>query len=102
MAKSKSTDFVVEAIKRIDDATKKISGDVDELKLTAAEQQIILAEHIRRTEANEALLEAYEARVKPLEDHISMWAGAWKVLAGLGVLASIAGAVYKIFVQQGG
>lgn len=99
MAKIKlsADELIVEAIKRIDGATTDISKNVTTLTATAAAQQAILDEHMRRTEANEKQLELFESRVHPLETHVSMWAGAGKVLAILGVLASIVGACYKFF-----
>lgn len=99
MAKSKkllADELIVEAIKRIDGTTKEINASVTELTATAAAQQVSLEEHMRRTEANEKHLEHIQSRVLPLEEHISMWAGAGKVLAVVGALVSIGAAIYKI------
>lgn len=98
MGKPKNTadELLIEAIKRIDGATADINSNITQLTATAAAQQVSLEEHMRRTEANEKHLELIESRVSPLEAHVSMWAGAGKVLAILGTLAGIAAAVYKV------
>ena len=115
MAKKTSPDTLVkeilEKIDKVTDETRKemveMRKDVSSLANTAVEQQVILKEHMRRTEANEASLkiladthainaEKISNRIAPLEAHISMWAGAWKVLATLAAIATIAGAAWKV------
>lgn len=102
---------ILDRIDKVTDETRTEMGemrkDVSSLANTATKQQAILEEHIRRTEANEKAVNVLTdkhlvdindigSRLKPLEAHISMWAGAWKVLAVLSALATIAAATYKI------
>jgi hypothetical protein len=78
-----------------------------EMAVTQAKQQVILEEHIRRTEINEEELELHKKthqtdikdvheKIEPLTKNIAMWAGAGKVLAVMTSLAAIAAAVVKI------
>lgn len=105
---------------RIDSATTEIGADVKELKAsvneleaTSREHKAILDEHMRRTAAAEENIELLrlrdekrdeevEDRIKPLEKHVAMWAGAGKVLAVLGTIAAIIGAVVKAVSVFGG
>lgn len=68
---------------------------VADIKVTLAAQAASLDEHMRRTEAAEASLEKLHAEVIPLKQHVAMWAGAGKVLAILGTLATIGALVMK-------
>jgi hypothetical protein len=73
-----------------------------EIVAIQSEQKAILAEHIRRSNANEDLIRdlraATEARLRPLEDSTVSWASAGKLSA---ILASTAGVVYAILKAMG-
>jgi len=74
---------------------------------TQVKQQVILEEHIRRTEVNERALELMRdnhssdinklnTKIEPLEKHVAMWGGVGKAVAILGVVASIVAAALKM------
>ena len=86
---------------------KSVGERISKVDVTLTRQQVILEDHIKRTELQEkaladhreldaSLFEKLGNRVKPLEIQSAMWAGAGKVLAIIGLIAGIAGAVYKI------
>ena len=73
-----------------------------EIVAIQSEQKAILAEHIRRSNANEDLIRDFRAHVehrfRPLEDSTVSWASAGKLSA---VLASSAGIVYAVLKAMG-
>lgn len=105
---------LVDVLNRVDKATDSIKselsavrGDIGEMKITSAKHQVVLEEHMRRTDAAEAALRLLEERheiqvdtlakrVQPLEQHVALWSTFGKILAALSALASIAVAIYKI------
>ena len=116
MAHKKETpDFMKVILDRIDKVTDETRKDIGEMKTTLTDikvvqgsQAVTLAEHIRRTIANEEALRlhtdkeelefaAVGTRLVPLEKHVWMWSGVGKALAILGTLSAIAGAVYKFY-----
>lgn len=114
MAASKFEKEVIAQLAQLGISSKIVNEDVSEIKehvsgllKTAANQESVLSEHIRRTDLNEqavqmltdkhhSSIEAIDARFAPLEKHISMWAGAWKLIAALGILAGIGTLFLKI------
>lgn len=111
----KSINSLIEALSaKMDVHNKATTVDIKEIKETlhglhivSEKQQVILDEHIRRTEANERALELLSNkhleveqsivnRLIPLEKHVSMWAGAGKVLAVIGSVAGIAYSIYRL------
>lgn len=56
----------------------------------------ILADHTRRSLANEEAVELLRQRFDPLEKHVAMWAGAGKVLTVLAGLSVVATLVLKL------
>jgi hypothetical protein len=57
--------------------------------------ELNLAEHMRRTEALEALHDELHERIKPIEQHVSMWAGAGKAVTYLLTILGIVAAIFK-------
>jgi hypothetical protein len=62
---------------------------INDINVTQARQQIILEEHIRRTEANEQMvamakkqydedIRVLHTKISPIEKHVAMWGGAGK------------------------
>lgn len=76
--------------KRIESKLDTIVDDIGAMKVTSAEQHIVLKEHVRRTEL-------LEEAVKPLEKHVYMVNGVLKFLGVLGLLASIVEALMWVF-----
>ena len=61
----------------------KISENINEIKITLAEQHVTLKEHVRRTEI-------LEAEIKPLKAHVQ---GVHLVLKLIGVASMLGAAV---------
>lgn len=75
---------------RLEEKLDKLDSKLDEIVVVQTKQQVILEDHIARTyQVEEAL--------KPLKAQQNQLLGAVKLISFLGILASIAAAVYKIF-----
>lgn len=74
---------------------EEIEADVDQIKITLAEQAAILKEHIRRTAVAEARLDKHEEAFKPLQTHVAMWGYMGKVITAAGALTGVVMAVLK-------
>lgn len=72
-----------------------IREDIGDIKIVQAEQALTLRDHIRRTELNEAALEAQKKELAPLKTHVAVWGYVGKILAG-AVLAAMIGTVVKL------
>ena len=64
----------------------KIAEDIGEIKVTLAEQKIILENHIARTEALEEIVE-------PIKKHVEGINGVVKALKILALIATIIGTI---------
>lgn len=73
-----------------------IAADVSEIKVILAEQGVILAEHQRRSLANEASVELLRSQIKPIEHHIALWSGIGKTLMALITITGVIATVFKI------
>jgi len=74
-----------------------LASRLDRLEETQVDIKNDLAEHMRRTELAEVGLEQLRAEVKPLTTHVAVVAAVFKVLIGLGSLASAVYGVMKLF-----
>lgn len=63
-------------------------------RLDRIEQQ--LAEHMRRTAANEQHLDMLQAEFEPIKSHVAAWGGVGKAITVLGGLAGIAAGAAKL------
>lgn len=79
-----------EQLNRIESEVKSISVDISDIKVTLATQQVILAEHTRRS----TLL---EDQVKPLRDHLTQLKGVINFIKVVGIIAGIAEAARLIW-----
>lgn len=68
--------------KRIESKLDTVVADLGAMKITSAEQHVVLKEHIRRTEL-------LEEDMKPVKRHVYMVDGALKLLGVIGTLAVI-------------
>jgi len=80
-------------VERIEIKLDKISDDIAEIKVTLAEQAVILKDHTRRSLAGEANLELLREQVKPIESHVMFVRGAMKAVV---ILISLAGAIATV------
>lgn len=89
----------IAAHKDISENFSSINKHIANIDVTQAKQNVVLEEHIRRTELAEKSIEDVQKRIAPIEKHISMWAGAGKLLAILGIVSGIAGVIVKLVLK---
>jgi hypothetical protein len=75
---------------RIESKIDKIVEHIGSVDVTLAKQEVSLAEHIRRT----ALI---EDKLKPVESHVHMVNGAFKLVGLLSTVAGILTVLWKVF-----
>lgn len=66
----------------------RIEEKLDENTRQTLENTISLKEHMRRTELLEQMLRATSDRIRPIEAHVHMMAGAFKLVVVLGTVAA--------------
>ncbi len=76
----------------------RIEDKLDENTAQTIENTISLQEHMRRTAILEEQHAQLSSRIKPLEAHAQMWAGAGKVITIAGLIAGIATGLAKLFI----
>jgi hypothetical protein len=70
--------------------------DVSEIKVTLAEQKVILEEHQRRSLANEEAVNILRDQMKPIENHVLMVNFAFKVILSVGGVIGVVASLLKI------
>lgn len=56
---------------RVESKVDKIVEDISIIKITLVEQHLSLKEHMRRSEANEAAIQAVADQVQPIQQNLS-------------------------------
>lgn len=77
----------------IKDVDKKLDTVLDrmgKMDTTMVRQQVILDEHVKRSNA-------IEETIKPLQKHVNMMDGAFKFISLMAVIATIVEAIHLIF-----
>jgi hypothetical protein len=74
---------------RIEAKIDLIVKDVCDIKVTQAEQHLVLKDHTRRSLANEKAVEVLKDELKPVFSHVIMLQGVAKFIGLLGVVAGI-------------
>jgi len=77
-----------ELLNKIFDKVEKIDDKVDAIDITTARQQIILDEHIKRTEILETRTEKIFEELKPIKLHVNMVHSSFKMIAWVVALVS--------------
>lgn len=77
-----------EELLRIENKIDKITERISSIDGTLIAQHVSLADHIRRTEL-------LEAQLKPVERHVVMVHGAFKLIGILALLGGILGAIVE-------
>lgn len=70
---------------------------LDAIDKTLVKQEATLAEHIRRTENLERIIELMQDEAKPVQKHVIMVEGVLKFLGVVSIFLSIIGAILSIF-----
>lgn len=68
---------------------EEISKDMTELKITSAKQEVNLQEHMKRSDM-------LEAKMVPIEQHVSKVDGALKLIGFIGIISGIVLSVFEI------
>lgn len=67
--------------------------DINEIKVTLAEQKIVLDEHQRRSLANEESVNILREQIKPIENHVLIMNFIFKIIlyvaGAIGTVASL-------------
>lgn len=79
-----------ELLKKISDQQDKLIENVNEIKIIQARQEVILKEHIRRTELLEEAQNNTNEELEPIKSDILQLRGALKLFGLLSVLVAIA------------
>lgn len=72
--------------RKLDSITEKVGA----VQITLAAQHEVLAEHVRRTNI-------LEAKIEPIQKHVSRVEGALKLIGILGVIATILESIHFLF-----
>lgn len=78
-----------------------VRDEVTGVKVLQAHHNTSLELHMKRSDALEKLLDVQSGRIKPLEIHVSGWAGvgkAFSVVCAVGALAAAVAAVVKFLI----
>lgn len=79
-------------LNKIYDKVEKIDDKMAALDVTTVRQQVILDEHMRRTEILEGRTDKMFEELKPLKSHIALIDGGVKIIAGsFAVISAILG-----------
>ena len=74
---------------------ERLLDEVAEIRAVLARNTASLEVHMARTELLEEAVAEQSKRIKPLETHIAMWAGAGKFLTLAVLVAGLVLAVWK-------
>lgn len=75
----------------------RIEEKLDENTRQTLENTLSLREHMRRTELLEDMLASTSERIKPIEAHVHMMAGAFKLVVVLGTAAATIAGLLRLF-----
>ncbi len=84
-------------IERLDSKLESVEGNILEIKINQARQQVSLDEHMRRTQLAEDNITLLRSEVKPISTHVAFFGVMSKILGLLGVLVGIAAGLYEVF-----
>lgn len=85
--------WLKEAIEKIDSKVDKLDDKLSDQGVILAEQKVVLAEHQRRSLANEENVQMLREEFKPVEKHVQIVNGVFKII---GFLATVSGAVIAV------
>ena len=79
-----------------DELLLRIEKKLDENTKQTIENTLNLKEHMRRTELLEQMLANTSERIRPIEGHVQMMAGAFKVFVVLGTVAGALAGLFRV------
>ena len=83
---------VLAKLDKIDDKLDKVDNRIDKIDVTLGKQEVQLAEHMRRSQANEEAVAILKDEVKPVVSHVYLMGVLGKialVLLGSGLILKI-------------
>lgn len=87
---------ISEMMLKIWENQEEVKADINDVKITLAEQHITLQEHTRRSLANEEAVDLLREHIKPIEKHVFMVNAAVKIILALGGAVGFVASVLKI------
>ena len=93
---SSKLDYIIAKVDRLDDKLSGLQEDVNEIKVLDAEQNAQLAQHMKRSDLLEIRVEQVQSEIKPIQTHIDMVKGAFKLVAVSATVVGMVAALIKI------
>lgn len=87
---------ISEMILKIWENQEEMKKDVNDIKVTLAEQHITLEDHTRRSLANEAAVELLRKQIQPIENHVLMVNFTVKILLAIGGIVGFVASLLKV------
>ncbi len=87
--------LIIESLNKLEEASKEIKEDINNINITMAKNTNSLEEHMRRSEAAEEALEILKNEMKPVKSFYDGFVFIGKILALLAILATIVGVVFE-------
>lgn len=78
------------------DQLDRIEKKLDENTLQTLENTLNLREHMRRTDLLEQIVENTSDRIRPIENHVQMMAGAFKLILILSTIVGLVAGVLAL------
>jgi len=88
----KNNDIIIKELQELRQDVRLIGTDIVDLKVIQGQNKVILQEHIRRTEANERLIETVKGEISRRIDKLESF--KW-YFGGIAVLMTIAIEVFR-------
>lgn len=87
---------ISEMMLKIWENQEEVKSDVNDIKVTLAEQHLTLQEHTRRSLANEEAVELLREHIKPIERHVLMVNAIVKIALTVGGAVGFVASTLKI------
>jgi LPS O-antigen subunit length determinant protein (WzzB/FepE family) len=90
-------DQVFDILSKLEAKLDKLDERLDAIEKEQIKNNVLLDEHMRRTEIAEQNIEMIRKDMKPLTSHVSMVKGVGKFIALLGTIVGIIGGLFAVF-----
>jgi len=95
--------IILDLLREMRDDVKDVKTDINEIKIMDAEQNLQLAEHMRRTAANEKMIEIIKDEIIPsCKEELTPKPRDWSKFLRLGAyivgtIVGVGATIYKLF-----
>lgn len=93
--------YLVEKIDKIDMKLDKVLEHSASVDVTMARQNVQLELHMKRSDSLEKYVSVLEDKIVPIEKHLNMTLGAFKMLGILVTFLGVIIGVYKLYLIAG-